>query len=576
MSTGGNAHAQARSLVPSKKQRQLRVPVGLIVRITIAVVAVLVNVAVTGSLQLLPWASVLVLVDITASYLLDGPVPILRSNQFAEWAAVSMAGLASAGAVGVGPGALLLLLVPASMAGQRLRPLGASLLTALVLVTALLVASRRLSLTSASAVTFHQILALVSIGAFLIAWGVASRTTRTSEEQVRAAEASEMLEQLTALARGFDRGFDGPAYADEALAELLRAVPAEGGVAIVADLQRQPQTWAVTGTARQTWPEVDTPDSPLAPAWGGTSVAVPRWRDAHGRDRAILAVPLRARDGSPIGVLLADRQANQPFTDAELVAGRRAARHHEPFIELASLFAWLRDQALREERDRLSRQIHDGIGQEIAALGYQLDAAKLIARHRDPELESLLADVRASLSDVASDVRLQISDLRRAGPAIPRAHLAIEARLAAFRTATGIQTSSQLDPTPDQLGAGAELALYRVVAAVLRDASDGAPTRVSLRLATSPDTVTLVACHNGRTHLTPESLAPHTAMVPGADVTIPERSDYGVVVRVVLLVPQRPVAARHDEASTPRPITVADEAEGRRSSLQAKEGDARR
>lgn len=560
----------------SKKQRQLRVPVGLLVRITIAVVAVLVNVAVTGALRLLPWAAVLVLVDITASYLLDGPVPILRSNQFAEWAAVSVAGLASAGAVGVGPGALLLLLVPASMAGQRLRPLGASLLTALVLVLALLVASRRLSLTSESAVTFHQILALVSIGSFLIAWGVASRTTRTGEEQVRAAEASEMLEQLTSLARGFDRGFDGPAYADDALAELLRVVTAEGGAVVVADLQRRPQTWAVTGTARQTWPDVDTPDSPLAPAWGGRSMTLPRWRDAHGRDLAILAVPLRARDGSPIGVLVASRAAHQPFSDAELAAGRGAARHHEPFIELASLFAWLRDQALHEERDRLSRQIHDGIGQEIAALGYQLDAAKLIARERDPELESLLADVRTSLSEVASDVRLQISDLRRAVPSIPRAHLAIEARLAAFRTATGIQTSSHLDPTPDQLGTGAELALYRVVAAVLRDASDGAPTRVSVRLTASPDTVTLVASHNGRTRLTPESLAPHTAMVPRADVTIPERSDYGVVVRVVLLVPQRPAVAADDKPSTSQTATVADDPEGRRASLQVKEGDTRR
>lgn len=523
----------------TKTQRRLRVPVGLVVRMFFAVTAVIVTVAFAGNLDILPWAAVIVLVDITSTYLLDGPLPILRSNQFAEWAVVATAGLASAGALGAGSGALLLLLIPASMAGQRLRPFGASLVTALVLVMALLVASRSEVLTTVSAVRLHQNLALVSIAAFLIAWGVASRAARTGHSQVRAAEASEMVEQLTTLARGFDRGFDGPAYAEDALATLLRGVAAEGGAAIVADLQRRPQTWAAVGAGRHARPDVDDPKSPLAPAWRGESVTVPRWRDTNGRDRAILAVPLKTRDGSPMGVLMADRSAAEPFTDADLAAARRTAREHETFIELSSLFAWLRDQALFEERDRLSRAIHDGIGQEIAALGYQLDAAKLLARQAgSPELQALLTDLRTTLTEVASDVRLQISDLRRAGPAIPRAHVAIEARLAAFRTSTGIPTTASIDPTPDELGTGAELALFRVAAAVLRDASEGFPTRVSLQLQTRPDMVTLVASHNGRTRLTPDSLAQHTALVPRADITFPERSDDGVVVRMVILVPQ--------------------------------------
>lgn len=525
--------------MPSRTPRHLRVPVGLILRISLALVTSVLNFVVEGALQVLPWAVLLILVDVVSSYLLDGPVPILRSRLVAEWAAVAMAGLAAAGAVSAGPAGVLLLLVPAAMAGQRLRPLGASLLTALQLIVALAVASRSEFVESAGAVAFQQRLALACIAAFLITGAVAYRTARTDETQVRAAHAAEMLEQLTALSRGFNRGFDGPAHAEDAVAELLRVVSAERGLALIADLERRPQTWATAGVWRHSWPDVESPESPWSRAWRGEPIAIPRWRDGQGRQRAILAVPLSARDGSPIGMLVADRSADFPFTQAELTAGLDAAARHETFIELASLFAWLRDESLYEERDRLSRQMHDGIGQEIAALGYQIDAVRMLVRQRNPELEPLLADVRTNLTEVASDVRLHISDLRRRSPSIPRAHVAIETRLAAFRTATGITTTSDLEPLPEYADTGADLALYRVVVALLRDAAESNPTRVSVHLETHLNTVTMVACHNGPTRLTLESLEPHTGMSPRASVTLPERSDEGVVVRVVILLPEK-------------------------------------
>ncbi|WP_169743418.1 GAF domain-containing sensor histidine kinase [Knoellia sinensis] len=542
--------------MPSKTPRQLRVPIGLLVRVCLAAIAVLLNHTATGSMGLLPWALLVVLVDITASYLLDGPVPILRSRHLAEWTVVAVAGLASAAAVSAGPGALVLLLVPAAMAGQRLRPLGAGLVTALVLVLTLLIASRTDLLTSPQAITFQQRVGLVSIGAFLVAWAFASRHARTDEGQLRAGEAAEMLEHLTHLATGFNRGFDGPAHAEDALSHFVRELSAESGQVSVADPDGRAQTWALSGSWGEQWPEVDTPDSPLAMVWEGKAIAIPQWQDSRGRVRALLAAPLSARDGSVIGLLIASRQTNRPFTDAEVALGRRVARHHETFIELSSLFAWLRDQALFEERDRLSRQMHDGIGQEIAALGYQLDAVRMLVQEREPDLEPLIAQVRSSLSEVASDVRLHITDLRRRVPSVPRAHLAIETRLAAFRAATGVPTVAALGATPKDLGTGAELALYRVVNAVLRDAAECDPTRVSVQLQTRADTVTLVASHNGATHLTLESLLPHTAMVPRADVSLPERSEDGVVVRVVLVVPLEPSDPTPDRKGPNRGATV--------------------
>ncbi|MGE9808845.1 MULTISPECIES: sensor histidine kinase [unclassified Janibacter] len=542
--------------MPQSSPTRLRVPLGLLLRSGVALAAVGINALIAGHVQVLPWALLVVLVDVASSYLLDGPAPLIRSRPLAEWATVAVAAVASAGAVTAGPGGLLLLLVPAAMAGERLRPLGASLLTTLELLLALLVAARSDVLTSPGAIAFHQRLALAVIVAFLIAWLAASRTSRTSIAQVHAAEAAEMLERLTELASGFHRGFDGPGHAEGALADLLQATGSDRGSAVVADLERRPQTWAQTGVTRQTWPPADSPDSLLAATWRRSEPTVlPRWRDVNGRDRSVLAVGLRARDGSPIGMLVASRPADAPFTDDDVAVGESVARRHETFIELAVLFAWLRDQALQEERDRLSRQMHDGIGQEIAALGYQLDAVRLLARRSAPEIEPLLDEVRTNLTDIAGDVRLHISDLRRGAPQLPRAHVAIEARLSAFRSATGIAVNSHVDPAPDALGTGAELALYRVLVAVLRDAVDSGATHVSVRMTTR-EQVTLIVSHDGATRLVADDLARHTILVPRSDLRIMDASAEGAVVRVVIPLPDD--AGRQAPALSPAATTVAD------------------
>jgi signal transduction histidine kinase len=59
----------------------------------------------------------------------------------------------------------------------------------------------------------------------------------------------------------------------------------------------------------------------------------------------------------------------------ELVPGlvEVVERHALP-LETAALFDELRIAAATEERSRLAREMHDGIAQDLAFLGYQLDA----------------------------------------------------------------------------------------------------------------------------------------------------------------------------------------------------------
>ena len=79
-------------------------------------------------------------------------------------------------------------------------------------------------------------------------------------------------------------------------------------------------------------------------------------------------------------------------------------------IETALLFSEVRAIATAEERKRLAREIHDGIAQELAFLGYVLD--DLSARSDQPDVQSELKDLRGQVTRVVGDLRLSIFELR--------------------------------------------------------------------------------------------------------------------------------------------------------------------
>ncbi len=80
-------------------------------------------------------------------------------------------------------------------------------------------------------------------------------------------------------------------------------------------------------------------------------------------------------------------------------------------LESSVLFGDVRAVATVEERRRLAREIHDGIAQEIASLGYLVDD---LSRERcsDPDHRHGLADLRSQLTRIITELRMSIFDLR--------------------------------------------------------------------------------------------------------------------------------------------------------------------
>ena len=127
--------------------------------------------------------------------------------------------------------------------------------------------------------------------------------------------------------------------------------------------------------------------------------------DREGRHRT--AMPLRV--GSRM-VGVACSSAAEP-TELMTVRGlMNDVDAHSLQLETALVFDEIRMLATVDERRRLAREIHDGIAQEVASLGYVVD--DLAESSSDPQIAQGLRNLREELSRVVADLRLSIFDLR--------------------------------------------------------------------------------------------------------------------------------------------------------------------
>lgn len=79
-------------------------------------------------------------------------------------------------------------------------------------------------------------------------------------------------------------------------------------------------------------------------------------------------------------------------------------------LDTALLFTAFRDAATSDERRRLAREMHDGIAQDIASLGYLVDS--LASRPVSPQQAAQLRQLRERISSVVTEVRRSVQSLR--------------------------------------------------------------------------------------------------------------------------------------------------------------------
>jgi two-component system, NarL family, sensor kinase len=151
--------------------------------------------------------------------------------------------------------------------------------------------------------------------------------------------------------------------------------------------------------------------------------------------------------------------------------------------------------AREEERLRIRRDLHDGLGPTLASLGLRLGVLQRTVRDSPEAAAELAGELRADVRQATADIRRLVYELRP--PMLDEFGL-VDA-LRNLRSGDGLaRTVSAPSPMPE-LPPAVEVALYRIAAEALHNASrhSGAAT-CAVELAVVADGVTLTVTDDGR------------------------------------------------------------------------------
>ena len=133
-------------------------------------------------------------------------------------------------------------------------------------------------------------------------------------------------------------------------------------------------------------------------------------------------------------------------------------------------------EAREEERRRLRRDLHDGLGPQLSSQALTVDAVRALMR-RDPDAaERLLLELKADAQDAVADIRRLVYGLRP--PALDDLGLLGALRESAAQYSTkGLNVSVQAPEDLPPLSAAVEVAAYRIAQEALTNVAHHAGAR---------------------------------------------------------------------------------------------------
>lgn len=304
-------------------------------------------------------------------------------------------------------GALAYCLVPAFVAGLSRRPIIAVSVVLTLFVCIDLLTLATLS-TEALAARLELSVAwlLTSAGGACLAYWLVDTVPPAAPDDSGYESARRLLAQLRTVARRLSQGLDPVGIAQQMLAEVDLHVQTTRAVVLTRSDggALQPLAEQGDGTARDL-----TAEEPLVMDCWTNEAPVQRPVEAPGGGERVIRVAMPLQVGvRMVGVVVLETARTQ--TGAALLDLRHALAEHCVRLDTAMLFDEVRTLATAEERRRLAREIHDGIAQEIASLGYVVDS--LVADADSEDQREGLRGLRQELTRLTSELRLSIFDLR--------------------------------------------------------------------------------------------------------------------------------------------------------------------
>src|SRR5215212_3663587 len=179
-----------------------------------------------------------------------------------------------------------------------------------------------------------------------------------------------------------------------------------------------------------------------------------------------LVVPLGYQQETVGGLILSPRSPGESFGKSDLrllgdLARQVGVAAHA--VRLATELQRSRERlvtAREEERKRLRRDLHDGVGPQLAALTLKLETARNLLSH-DPKTAALMAELSERARATVSDVRRSVRALRP--PALDELGLVPALREGAAHYAqNGLRISVEAPESLPPLPAAVEVATYHI------------------------------------------------------------------------------------------------------------------
>jgi len=484
----------------------------------------------TGSLGRLQWSFVsLAVVAVVAS----APVKAARTPGAALVEALAIVTIATLPEPAGGP-VLVYWLAPGLAAGQRGGYRWSLAATLLPFVSGILLIERvQTDFDTASLVSLVQ-WGVLSLGLGQIgAWIKSQERQATDPVAESYGEAVRLLTELEELSRRLPTGLDVGTMAQSLLDQMVALVPAERGAVVARDqsgdfspVAGTPDTtgeWMPDDLDVEAWLLLSDSDDPLALG------------DSDGRS---VVVPLRVGERLVGFVMLLHPTAEIEPAQADRLM-KTAAQGAVP-LEAALLFDAVRHLATSEERGRIAREIHDGIAQDIAFLGYAADEIVDVAD--EGQVRDLALDLRKQITRVVSELRMSVYAWREQAPTTHTLGTSISDYARRVFDTGDTKVHVVLDESARRLRPGIEAEVLRIGQEALTNARRHADARnlwVTCRVASPHAVITIEDDGVGLTgHRRPDSfgleIMSERARKINADLRFEPRPGGGTIVRLIL------------------------------------------
>ncbi|MFI2666140.1 sensor histidine kinase [Micromonospora carbonacea] len=279
------------------------------------------------------------------------------------------------------------------------------------------------------------------------------------------AEATRLLTQLRTVARQLPGATLDPGGISEHLLEELRTVArAERAAVLSASGGGRLVVLAQVGVDRVDWETTLDADSAIADAWASQqpqTASRSQARSHAGGDVSALIVPLVAGVRT-VGMLVMEADVAQAYPPPVVSRVTALTRPAALRLEAALLFDEVRSLATNEERQRLAREIHDGVAQELVMVGYGIDNALAYVEEDPKETAEALRTLRGEVTRVITELRLSLFELRSE---VDR-HGGLAAAIAEYARTVGasggLRVHLSLDESTARLPAATEAELLRI------------------------------------------------------------------------------------------------------------------